>query len=244
MLVKATLLRRYKRFLADVRLADGRECTVHCPNPGAMTGLCEAGASVWLRLANKGNKLPYRWQIVQTPTALVGIDTGLANSVVAQALSAQYVPALAMYTHITAEKRLSTLNMSDRLPPSLLTTRLDFCLSRAEQSCVGETYFLEVKSVTLRNAATAQALFPDSRTARGLKHLHSLIALRTQGFGAGIFYVIQRDDCDSFDVASQIDPDYAKGYTQAMEAGVDVMAWDCKVTPEYGVRLRRPVQLG
>lgn len=222
-LVPATLIKRYKRFLADVRLDDGRECTVHCPNPGAMTGVAEAGMRVYLReVQNPKAKLPYRWVMTRIASTLIGVDPLRANAILTEALQQGTVPALRAWSKITAEVQVDT------------GTRLDFCLENAD-----EKFFLEVKSATLSQEGGV-ASFPDTPTARGRKHLETLIRLRNQGYQAGLFFVVQRTDCEAFTLAERIDGEYAVLCHQAIAAGVEVHAWDCTMDfREDKIALRR-----
>ena len=218
-MIKATLIRRYKRFLADVLLPDSQECTVHCPNPGAMTGLAETGMTVYLTPAmNPKAKLPYRWVFVDTGAALVGVDTVRANRIMAEALAAKTLPEFASWPVIQPEVSVSA------------KTRLDFCLKKPKD---GALYYLEVKSATLCTSAGI-ASFPDSVTKRGQKHLQTLIDLVQQGHRAALVFVVQRNDCTQFALADAIDPDYAALCHQARALGVEVQAWGCTIDPEQG----------
>lgn len=216
-LITATLLKRYKRFLADVVLPDGQTCTVHCPNPGAMTGLVEKGMTVYLAPAkNPKAKLPYRWIFVDTGAALVGVDTSRANRIMAEALAEKIIPEFAHWPVIQPEVKVTP------------HTRLDFCLGQSEQSA---RYYLEVKSATL-STAVGLALFPDSVTKRGQKHLRTLKELVQAGHRAALFFVVQRNDCTEFALAGDIDPDYAALCHEARAVGVEVQAWNCTIQPE------------
>lgn len=225
-LVSGRLIRRYMRFLCDVELEDGRVVKAHCPNPGSMMGLKDEGLRVWLEGNNDPRKkLDWGWRIVEADGALVGIDTGAANGIVAEALAAG----------------LTGLDGYDTLRPEVKyrdKSRVDFLLSGAgRRDC-----YLEVKSVTLmRQSGLAE--FPDSVTARGAKHLGDLAAMVAEGHRAVLLFLIQRGDCDRVAVAADIDPAYAAAFAAATAAGVEVMCFDCDVTPE-GVALRRPVAFG
>ena len=218
-MIKATLIRRYKRFLADVVLPDSQECTVHCPNPGAMTGLAESGMTVYLTPAtNPKAKLPYRWVFVDTGAALVGVDTMRANRIMAEALTAKTLPEFASWPVIKPEVTVAA------------KTRLDFCLKRPADDSL---YYLEVKSATLCTASGI-ASFPDSVTKRGQKHLQTLMDLVKQGHRSALVFVVQRNDCSQFALAGAIDPDYAALCHKARALGVEVQAWGCKIDPEQG----------
>jgi sugar fermentation stimulation protein A len=214
-LVPATLIRRYKRFLSDVRLQDGREVTAHCPNPGAMTGTKHEGLDVWLEPNDDPKKkLKYGWRLAQLGDAFVVIDTGLANRVVAEALLARTIPELSAYTAIKPEVKYGT------------NSRIDFLLTAPD---LPDAY-VEVKSVTLNRTGTL-AEFPDTVTARGTKHLHDLSEMVTQGHRAYMLYLIQRTDCDAFSVAADIDPAYGAGLTAARAAGVQILGYTSTITP-------------
>lgn len=222
-LTEARLLRRYKRFLADVVLPDGAEVTIHCPNPGAMTGLAEPGMRVWIAPSRPGSKLAWGWKLAELPQGgMAVIDTSLANGVVAEALSAGLITGLPAFSGFRPEVRMDT------------DSRIDFCLTTAEGP-----FWLEVKSVTLaRQAGLAE--FPDSRTARGAKHLEGLRAARLRGEGAAMLYLLSRSACDRITIAGDIDPAYARAFAEARAAGVQMLGLACDISPE-GVTARRMV---
>lgn len=212
-LIAAKLLKRYKRFLADVMLEDGRPVTVHCPNPGAMLGLAQPGATVWLEPArNPAAKLPYRWVLEAVDGHLVGIDTGLPNALVAEALD--HMPPLSGYAHVRPEVRYDA------------NSRIDLLLSGHR----GDTRpcFVEVKNVHWRRGALA--VFPDSVTARGAKHLAALARQVAQGARAVMCYVVQRADCAGMTLAGDVDPAYAAAAADAKAAGVEFMAFHWALT--------------
>lgn len=221
-LTAARLVRRYKRFLADMEMPDGGVVTVHCPNPGAMTGLAAPGTRCWLAPSAPGAKLDWGWKLAATPGGgMAVIDTGIANRVVASALAARAVPGLPAYSAIRPEARLG------------YDSRMDFCLT-------GETgpVWLEVKSVTL--ARNGMAEFPDSRTARGAKHLAALTAAAQRGEGAVMLYLLARDDCDRIGIAGDIDPAYALAFAAARAAGVRMLGLATRISPD-GVHAAGPV---
>ena len=224
-LVPGRLIRRYMRFLCDVELSDGRIVRAHCPNPGSMMGLKEEGARVWLESNDDPKKkLDWGWRLVEVDGGCVGIDTGCANRVVAEALS-RGLPGLGGYERIRPE-----VKYRDK-------SRVDFLLAGAgRRDC-----YLEVKSVTL-SRRPGLAEFPDSVTARGAKHLNDLAAMVAEGHRAVLFFLVQREDCDRVAVAGDIDPHYARTFDAARAAGVEVMCFDCHVTPD-GIVLRDPVPL-
>ncbi len=212
-LIPATLIRRYKRFLADIRLEDGREVTAHCPNPGSMMGLSDPGTKVWVEPNDDPKKkLKYGLRIVAVPGAQVVVDTGIANRVVKEALLAGEVPGLA--GDVRAEVKYGD------------NSRADFLVTQD-----GTNIWVEVKSVTLsREAGLAE--FPDAKTARGAKHLSVLADQVAAGDRAVMLYLVSRDDCDRFAPASDIDPTYAAAEEAARAAGVEIMIFPVQITPE------------
>jgi len=220
-LVRGTLVRRYKRFLADVMLEDGRAVTAHCANPGAMLGLAAPGLRVWLEpMHDPRRKLGHAWRLAEPDDGtLVGVDTGLPNRLVAEALAEGRIPALAGYATVRAEVRYGT------------GSRVDFVLSGP---ALPDAY-LEVKNVHLRREDD-RAEFPDSVTARGARHLAELAAMADAGRRAVVLYVVQRTDCRRFRVAGDLDPAYALAAAAARAAGVEAIAHGCLIDRE-GVAL-------
>lgn len=214
-LIRGRLIRRYKRFLADVQLAEGMPVTAHCANSGSMTGLAWPGASVLLsRSDNPRRKLAYTWELVHADDSWVGIHTGRTNALVREALAAGLLPELDGYDGVRAEA------------PFDQGSRLDFCLtSPGRRVC-----WLEVKSVTLRQGTTA--CFPDAVTLRGRKHLANLTQAVAQGQRGVLLFVVQRQDCRHFCPAEAIDPAYALALRQAAAAGVDILVRRCRVGPD------------
>ncbi|MDA9207567.1 DNA/RNA nuclease SfsA [Octadecabacter sp.] len=222
-LVSGRLIRRYMRFLSDVELDTGEIVKAHCPNPGSMMGLKDEGLRVWLEgNSDPRKKLDWGWRLAELPQTFVGIDTGAANRVVAEALEVG-IDGLTGYDTIRAEVKYRE------------KSRVDFLLSAPDRpDC-----YVEVKSVTLsRQAGLAE--FPDSVTARGAKHLGDLAAMVGQGHRAVLLFLIQRSDCTRVTLADDIDPAYAAAFASAMAAGVEVMCLDCTLATG-GISVRNAV---
>ncbi|MFF7710490.1 DNA/RNA nuclease SfsA [Pseudomonas sp. NPDC007930] len=211
----ARLLRRYKRFLADIELASGEVLTVHCPNTGSMLNCMAEGGRVWFSRSNDPKrKLPGTWELSETPQGrLACINTGRANALVEEALLAGVIPELAGFTSFKRE-----------VPYGQERSRIDFCL----QYPSGPAY-VEVKSVTLGFAGSTVAAFPDAVTQRGAKHLRELGALVRQGIRAVQLYCVCLDGVEAVRPALEIDAAYAQALALAREQGVEVLA--------YGVRM-------
>lgn len=216
-LIPATLLRRYKRFLADVELADGSMITVHVANPGAMTGLQAPHARVWLsKSPSKTRKLPHSWELIETDFGagpeLVGVNTMHPNAIVAEALAAQAIPELAGYDVIRREVKYGE------------ASRVDFLLEHPTRP----PCYVEVKNVhMMRRAGLAE--FPDSVTARGARHLDELAAVVAAGARAVMLFVIQIGSSTAFALARDIDPAYGRAFDKAHAAGVEAIAYTCRI---------------
>jgi sugar fermentation stimulation protein A len=212
-LVPGVLIRRYQRFLAEVRLTDGSLITAHCPNSGSMRGCNVPGREVLLSEAeNPRRKTRYTWELIRLPSTWVGINTLNANRLVAEAAHQQGIPELEPFDRLTREVTLEH-------------SRIDFCLIQGDRS-----FFVEVKNVTL--VENGAALFPDAPTARGRKHLQALIDAIHSGHRSAMFYVVQREDAESFAPAAHIDRAYAQTLRRAQQAGVHVIAYQAQVNPE------------
>ena len=229
-LIPATLIRRYKRFLADVTLASGETVTVHCANPGAMTGLMTPGARVWLsRSDNPKRKLSHGWELVEVDLGagreLVGINTSNPNGLVAEALVAGGVPELGGYASIRREIRYGT------------SSRVDFLLEDpGRPPC-----YLEVKNVHLmRRPGLAE--FPDAVTRRGAKHLVELAAMAAAGARAVMLFLVQIGSAERFAVARDIDPVYGRELDRARAAGVEALARRCRLTHD-GIEVAEAVAI-
>lgn len=212
-LIKALLRRRYKRFLADVELEDGKIMTVHCPNSGSMLGCDAPGSEVRISESNNAKrKYPHTLEMVKINGVWVGINTSRTNGLVEEALKNGTISDFGNIGEIKREVKVSE------------KSRLDFKLLAN-----GATVFLEVKNCSLAMEGTA--LFPDAVTTRGAKHLEELMELKDQGHGAAVLFCVQRNDAEKFAPASQIDPAYAKTLLLAENAGVAILAYRAEVSP-------------
>ena len=227
-LVPARLIRRYKRFLADCTLADGREVTAHCANPGSMRGLAEPGAKIWLEPNDDPKKkLKFGWRLVDHENGhFTGVDTSLPNRAIRAALESQQIDPLAAYQTVRPEVKYG------------INSRVDFLLT---QDGLPDAY-VEVKSVTL-SRTTSLAEFPDSVTARGAKHLGELAQVARAGHRAVLLYLVQRTDCTHVDIAADIDPGYAAAHKAATEAGVETLCIGTHISPQE-VKIAAPLALG
>jgi len=225
-LTYGTLIKRYKRFLADVKFDTGEELTVHCPNPGAMMGITSPGSRVALsKAANLARKLAYSWEMVEINGIWIGTNTNNPNLIVAKALAENSIPELSGYKNIKAEVKYGQ------------NSRIDFFLTDGPtQMCL-----VEVKNVHLiRNDYMAE--FPDCVTARGAKHQLELAEQVKKGIRSVVLYVIQRDDALTFKVAEDLDKAYAEASRQATKYGVETLAYSCNMLPT-GITLRQALQV-
>lgn len=222
-LIEATLLRRYKRFLADVRLGDGEVITVHTANTGSMLGCAEPGSRVWLsRSESITRKYPYSWEITETAAGvLVGINTALPNPLVREAIEAGVIGELQGYGSLRGE-----------VPFGNERSRIDWLL---EDEGKGACY-VEVKNVTAAVADTA--IFPDAVSARGAKHLRELMEVVAVGKRGVLCFCVQRGDVSAVRPADEIDPVYGETLRQALQNGVEVIAYQAVVST-VGITLRR-----
>jgi sugar fermentation stimulation protein A len=222
-LIKGTLIKRYKRFLADVRLEDGRTVTAHCPNSGSMQACCEPYRPVYLSYHdNPKRKLKYTWELIHMPTSLVGVNTQVPNRLTAHAIQTGDVDELAGYPTVRREVKAGK------------NSRIDMLLDAPDR----RPCYVEVKNCTL--VENGLAAFPDAVTTRGQKHLQELQDLVAAGYRCVMFFLIQRMDAKRFAPADHIDPDYGKKLRRAAENGVEILAYDVFVDLE-GIRLNTRV---
>ena len=220
-LIRATLIRRYKRFLADVRLANGVELTAHCANTGSMLGCQTPGAVVWLsRMGNPSRKYPYSWELVEVENGtLVGINTSRSNHLAREAIEAGLVPQPSAILGLRAE-----------VPYGQEGSRADFLVSCEDGPCT-----IEVKNVTAA-VDDGIALFPDAVSERGSRHLRELMSVVASGERATLLYCVQRDDVGEVRPADSIDPVYGRTLREARDAGVELLALRARVST-VGVEL-------
>jgi len=218
-LIPGTLIKRYKRFLADVTLDNGETVTAHCANSGSMLSVREPGSPVWLSPArNPDRKLKFTWELIRIGDAMVGINTSHPNALVSEAIENGTISELQGFDTLRREVKYGK------------NSRIDILLENED----GSRCYVEVKNVTMRRDLTAgaPAEFPDGVTARGAKHLQELSDMVADGHRAVMVYLVQRDDADAFTLARDIDPDYGTAYDQARSAGVEMVAYGCQLSPQ------------
>jgi sugar fermentation stimulation protein A len=214
-LLSGRLIKRYKRFLADICLDSGEIITAHCANSGALLGGTEPGLRVWVsHVPSESRKLHYSWQLVELDNTLVGINTSLPNALAEEAITKGHIPELIGYEMLKREVKYGQ------------NSRVDFLLTDSQKP----PCYVEVKNVHLKRGQAAE--FPDSVTTRGSKHLRELQDMMAQGARAVMLYIIQRNDCSHFQYAADLDPVYAGTAKEALMAGVETLAYVCNVTIE------------
>lgn len=225
---KGILLRRYKRFLADVELPDGTTTTIHCANTGAMTGCSEPGLEVWFSTsARPGRVYPHTLEVVCTPEGLVGVNTSRANALFAERLALQGWPGLLGYDRIRSEVTLGPREQEAR-------TRFDFCLEGSPGLC-----WIEVKSMTLL-LGSGRGAFPDAVSERARRHVVSLCDRVRAGERGVLFFCVQHTGIEFASPAHEVDPVYARSLRVAAELGVEIMAGACRITAT-GISLEDPL---
>lgn len=229
-LLRGTLRKRYKRFLADIVLEDGQEITAHCANPGSMMGVAPEGAPVWVSEHHgKGRKLPYSWELADIDGTLVAINTSNPNKIAFEAIEKGAIPELSGYADIRREVKYGE------------KSRIDLLLEGGKGKRKDQPCYVEIKNVHLmREPGLAE--FPDSVTARGAKHLRELTAMVEAGSRAVMLYIVQRGDCTGFSPAADLDPAYAAALNDAVKAGVETLCYDCDITTNEVV-LRKALEI-
>jgi len=225
-LERGRLVRRYKRFLADIITDEGEALCIHCPNTGSMLNCMEEGARVWFQRSNDPRrKLPGTWELVETPQGrLACVNTARANPLIEEALLSGRITELAGFTALKREVAYGVEN-----------SRVDFRLDYP-----GGAAFVEVKSVTLGFSNTAVAAFPDAVTVRGAKHLRELAALARAGVRAVQLYCVNLSGIEAVRPADEIDPLYAAALSDAVAAGVEVLAYGVELS-EQEMYVSRPL---
>lgn len=240
-LITATLLKRYKRFLADVILADNTKITIHCPNPGSMLGLNKPGSKIWISKSdNPKRKLAHTLEIIEVEESnytaastsgktLVGVNTNIANKIAREAIELGFIKSIPRDATIIPEQRYGE------------NSRIDFLIKTTNDDLI----YLEVKSVTLMRPELHKSSlyeFPDSVTKRGTKHLDELVKVVQDGNRAIMLFLIQRNDGDKFAIAKDIDPAYFKAFNLARIAGVEIYCIQCNVSQE-GIYPKKLVEI-
>ena len=222
-LIPGLLIKRYKRFFVDVRV-NNQILTVHCPNTGSMHGLLDQGNKVWISKSNNPKrKLKYTLEIIEVKKTKVGINTHSTNKIVHDALQNNLIKEFSGNVDIKPETKFGA------------NTRFDFLVSSKKYQS-----FIEVKNVTLSRKRNL-AEFPDAETLRGLKHIGELIKASKKKFKVYILFVIQRNDCNSFSIAKDIDPNYANALSKAVKNNLKILCYDCKFSPK-GIKLNRQIK--
>ena len=222
-LISGTLVKRYKRFFADIKIGK-KIVTAHCPNTGSMAGLLKKGNKVWITRATDPNrKLKFTLEIIQVDGFKIGVNTHSTNKIFFEALENNRLHFFKNVKKIEKEKKYGS------------NTRFDFLVTDGEKKT-----FIEVKNVTLSREKML-AEFPDSITTRGSKHLTELIKANKNGYKIFLAFVIQRNDCDKFSIAKDIDINYAKLLTKAIKNNLNVICYDCKFSSK-GIKLNKEIK--
>ena len=222
-LISGLLIKRYKRFFVDIKIKN-QVITAHCPNTGSMYGLLKKGNKVWISKSNNPNrKLKYTLEIIENNKSKVGVNTHSSNKIVHDALKNNLIDEFKNLLEIKPETKFGT------------NTRFDFLVLKKKDKS-----FIEVKNVTLcRKKEIAE--FPDAVTSRGLKHINELIKASKKNYKIYILYLIQRDDCKSFTIAKDIDPNYANALTKAVKKKLNILCYDCKFSSK-GIKLSNKIK--
>ncbi len=222
-LISGLFLKRYKRFFVDIKI-NSKIVTAHCPNTGSMQGLLRKGNKVWLSKSNNPNrKLKYTLEIIEDQKSKVGVNTFSTNKIIHYSLKNKLIKEFKNILEIKPETKFGN------------NTRFDFLLISKVNKI-----FIEVKNVTL-SRKKGLAEFPDTVTTRGLKHINELIKASKKKYQIFIVYLIQRDDCNSFQIAKDIDPDYAKALSKAVKNKLNVLCYDCKFSSK-GIKLNNKIK--
>ncbi len=222
-LIPGTLIKRYKRFLADITLESGQTITAHCANTGSMTECSQPGSPVYVSYHdNPKRKLKYSWELIQMPTSLVGVNTAIPNKLVLHSIQQKLIPSLLGYEFTKPEKKLES------------GSRLDIFLWNHEK----DRCYIEVKNCTLVTDGVAS--FPDAVTTRGQKHLRELQQLQDEHTRCAMFFLIQRSDADVFQPADTVDPNYGQELRKAVGNGVEILVYDVDINLN-GIRINKEI---
>ena len=223
-LIAGLFVKRYKRFFVDIKI-NNQIITAHCPNTGSMYGLLKRGNKVWVSKSNNPNrKLKYTLEIIEDKKAKVGVNTHSTNKIVHHALKNNLIKEFKNFIEIKPETKFGK------------NTRFDFLIINK-----GFKAFIEVKNVTLsRNKRKAE--FPDAVTSRGLKHINELISANKKGYKIFILYLVQREDCNSFSIAKDIDANYEKALAKAVKNNLNILCYDCKFSSK-GIKLNKKIKI-
>ena len=225
-LIPGVLIKRYKRFFADIKLKN-KIITAHCPNPGSMFKLLKKGNPVWITKSNnEKRKLQHTLQIIEVDKIKFCVNTHITNKVVQESLEKKLIEDLAEYNLVRPEKKFGS------------NTRFDFLLYNTKRD---KKAFLEVKSVSL-SRKEGHAEFPDAITSRGKKHLESLMPANKQGYESYLMFLIQIEKCKSFGIASDIDPEYSKVFKDALKKNIKVLCYDCKFSNK-GIEINNKIEI-
>ena len=223
-LISGLFIKRYKRFFVDIKF-NNQIITAHCPNTGSMYGLLKNGNKVWISKSNNPNrKLEYTLEIIQDKSSKVGVNTHFTNKIVMHGLKNNLIKEFKNISEIKPEIKFGK------------NTRFDFLVSDKKNKI-----FIEVKSVTLsRRKGVAE--FPDSVTSRGLKHINELVKAGRKNYKIFILYLIQRDDCETFAIAKDIDPNYAIALNKAIKSNLNIICYDCKFSAK-GIKVNKQIKI-
>jgi len=222
-LISGVFIKRYKRFFVDVKIKN-KVITAHCPNTGSMKGLLTEGNRVWLSKSNNPDrKLKYTLQIIENDNSKVGVNTHLTNKIVLHALNNNLIKEFDKNITIKPEVKFGN------------STRFDFLIAKNNYKA-----FVEVKNVTLvRKPRIAE--FPDAITTRGSKHIEELIKANKKGYEIYIAFIVQREDCDQFTIANDIDPEYSELLSKAVKKNLNILCYDCKFSPK-GIKVNKKIK--
>ena len=223
-LISGEFIKRYKRFFVDIKI-NNQIITAHCPNTGSMYGLLKRGNKIWVsKSENPNRKLKYTLEIIEDQKSKVGVNTHSTNKIVHHALKNNLIKELKNSIEIKPETKFGK------------NTRFDFLIINKDFKA-----FVEVKNVTLsRNKKKAE--FPDAVTSRGLKHINELISANKKGYKIFILYLVQREDCNSFSIAKDIDADYEKALVKAVKNNLNILCYDCKFSSK-GIKLNKKIKI-